>query len=244
MLRALVAAVATAVVVAGMPLPASQAAGVVVTVATYNAPHREGLADRRYDLRRLDARGVSVVALQENTDGDPERIKPTGWSHYRPAAAKSAAVIWDRAVWVKVRTGHVRIDRPGGTPDRYLVWVHLRHKASGKVVRFASVHLVAWPYKTNARAAEHRHQVQQVASWINGGRHRVVAADWNSAPGHARMAALRRVADVQTPVLVTIGRNSKYDYVVRNDARPRPYGAYTLNARGSNHRINVAKVGL
>lgn len=227
--------------------PAAEAAETVVKVATYNAPARFSVASRAADLRVLDRRGVSVVALQENRDSDTRRIKPTGWGHYRPTIARSAAVIWDRSVFTRVHAGHLRIDRASSdtSEPRYIVWVHLRHKATGKVMRYAAAHLVAWPYKTTARANEYAHQIRRVADWINGGPHRIIGMDGNSRPDHARMAPLRRVADVQHRVLGTYQGRVPLDHIWRHDVKPRAHSAYTVRpSHPRDHWMLVAKVAL
>lgn len=207
-------------------------------VTTKNYPHRLDRTGkrRREDFGRMSAAGVTVIAVQEVTDADAGRITPKGWRVWRPAAAESAAVLWDASVWTLLRRGRKRISSKGWTPVREIVWVRLRNRKGTERV-FASVHLVAFKTSKKRNGAEFRRQVQRAADWLSGQpRSAVLMGDFNGTPGDGWMTPLERVALHSAPLYRTGPSGQRIDYGwKRRGARTRAKGVRRWPKAGSDH---------
>ena len=110
-------------------------------VADWNAHHDSSYAEVERILGRLVAE-ASVLILQEinkSADRIPQNLaKKYGW-RYRSAA--EFAIVWDPEVWEFVRSDlRVMSTKPyWASPNRALIVV-LRHKRTGREVRFMSYH--------------------------------------------------------------------------------------------------------
>lgn len=89
---------------------------------------------------------ASVVLWQEIV---PKRYKDAvlglgaAWDHVY--LAKDTPISWRKNIWEYVDQGKHQAVAPkkGITNGRYIVWVDLRHKKSGKVVRFTNSHFIS-----------------------------------------------------------------------------------------------------
>jgi hypothetical protein len=217
---------------------------VSILLATYNSPHRCGPQRLAKDMRRLAGRGVTLIGTQENTDGDPKVLAPPGWAWHRPKVARSAAVLWDTRTWRKVDAGQWRLHSPGWRTARYLVWVVLADRATGRRVRFGSAHLVAFKTRSQANGREFLHQQQRVAQWLTRGGQalRVVVGDFNGAPGGRWLRDLEQAGRHNVTLAGTGPRGQKIDHVWvprATSATPRTVGT---QAGASDHKALIVRV--
>lgn len=169
---------------------------------SWNAPHKYG-QQRATTLDRLDRRGVQILAVQQWTDRDHRRLLPDHWRAWRPEKARSASLLWNNRTHRLIRAGAYQLSSPAAPAPRFIVWAVLQDRRTHQRIRAGSAHLVAWPYRTAARAAEHAHQTRRLATWLQAGPRRWVGTDLNSRPRHPRVAPLRAVAHHSRPVLAT-----------------------------------------
>lgn len=174
---------------------------VTLKVATQNYPHRILIKDRAAAVRtfqRLANRGCDVIVGQEQTDTDPKVVCPKGWQFYRPKAARHNVVYWNPKTVTKKRVGRVKVNkRTGPKWVRFIVWAHVVKQ--GKPARVGGIHLPAFKTSRPANADEFRHQERLLAKWLNGGKNRILAGDFNA----------RIPNDKWTPNLTRVGRWSK-----------------------------------
>ena len=212
-----------------------------VTVSTYNAPHRllhHGLVD---DFRRLAAHSDIIVA-QEQTDHDPTLTCPPGWSYYRPDVARHNVVYWNPDTVEARKRGRVQVNkRDGATWTRFIVWVHFGTAAGP--LRVGGIHLPAFKTSRPANAAEFRHQERLLAQWLDGGKNRCLAGDFNAQiPSRVWTPNLSRVGR-WSPKVVSGPHRAKIDYVgVSRRGRWRVRHATTMSG-GSDHKAVIATLG-
>lgn len=213
MRRALTTAVVAVLVVAGV-VPAH--AGESVEVVAWNTPHR--LGPHAAGVAQLARTGADVIAVQEVTDRDPERMTPPGWSSYRPARARHNAVLWDRATVERVRCGALRVSNARTGPRvRYAVWCHFRTAAGP--MRVASVHLPAFYTRSDRNRREYDAQEPRLARWLERGRWRVMAGDYNGRIPGRRTPNLADAARWSRPV-PSGPSGQRIDYVGASRAGP------------------------
>ena len=199
------------------------------------------------------AHGASVIAYQEVDDArdrlarweaDFDRLD--GWEQYvhHDVAAGAIRITWDAAVWEFVEGGGRRTHNGLAkvTPHRYIVWVVLRDRATGRLVRWVATHLisgvrgngkdpVAW---RRARSAEHLTTLSGlVDGWHAAGEDVVVLGDFNLPPSDVNLAPLRLAARSQA--------NGGIDQVWSNLPAEDP--AIGID-HGSDHRLVAVEVDL
>lgn len=210
-------------------------------VATYNAPHRLDPHRLAGDVQKLADKGCKVICTQENADGDPAILCPSGWEYYRPAKAQSAAIFWAPATFVKRDGGAWQLHSSGWDTPRYVVWVDLEHKETGAVRRWGSAHLLSDKDGSNARANEFRHQAQRVADWLEAGGD-LVGGDFNANPDSDWMGAVKEVARHHSPQCGTGPDGQNIDHWWRRKGDGEPPSSAASMAGVSDHDALLATV--
>lgn len=213
-----------------------------VKMATYNAPHRLQHKGLKADIQRLADQGCEIIALQENADNDPKNYCPNGWGWIRPAAARSAALLYKKSTFDKINSGVSKVSAPGDT-YRGVVWGDFRHKSSNRSVRIGSVHLAAFKTSSNDRARIFRYQEKKAADWLGSSGNRILLGDFNASPGGKWMPNMLRVGRCYSPLLKTGPQGTKIDHVWVPKGRPRPVGLSTMSG-GSDHKALIARVDI
>jgi len=206
-------------------------------VATYNCPARYGNAAD--DVQKLADRGNTVIAVQEVADADVAKLTPKGWRRHRPAKARSAAIFWDPKVWTVLGRGAYRIHSKGWGTPRYIVWVNLQHRATGKTRRFGSVHLVAFKTSKPAHGHEYRKQADRVATWLDRGPRRVALGDYNGTPGSGWLKPVDKVARPHTPKTKSGPGGQWIDLIYTANQIPNAKGAKTVKLRGDHKAVEA-----
>jgi hypothetical protein len=203
-------------------------------IATWNSPQRAGEANNDRGFQRLADRGNTVLAGQEIPDADAKRLCPRGWRRHRPGVARSEVIYWDPHTWDCLGRGAFRLHSDKAPAPRYVVWVLLRHRQTGIVRRFGSVHLVA--FKTSRHGPEYRHQAERLAEWLAGGPRRVAMGDINGSPTGHWLDAVMKVADVHKPPTKSGPDGQFIDLILTNKDLPRAVDAQALPGFGGDHR--------
>lgn len=213
-----------------------------VKVATANRPQRMGDAANVRVVQTLANRGNAVIACQEVPDSDAAKITPHGYGRHRPGVAKSEVIYWEREVWEVLGRGAFKISSDKAPAPRYIVWVLLRHRATGHVVRIGCVHMVA--FKTSRWGKEYRHQAAMVAEWLGRHGHRVLLGDYNgSFEGHW-LDPVAEVARDHTPTTHSGPEGQNIDLIVVNKPHPRAHHARVVNDGDGDHQPVEARLPL
>lgn len=207
-------------------------------VATWNAPPRAGLEPRVRGFQRLADKGASVLGGQEIPDADAKRLCPNGYRRHRPGVARSEVVFWDPRIWEHMNRGKFKISSPKAPADRFIVWVHLRHRLTREERRFGVAHFVA--FKTSKNGDEFRYQENRVAKWLSAGPRRVLLCDANASPGSPWLRNVEKVATAQTPPTKSGPKGQFIDLILVNDAYPRARNAKALSGYPGDHKPVIA----
>lgn len=207
-------------------------------VATWNAPPRAGLKPRVRGFQRLADQGVSVIGGQEIPDADAKRLCPKGYRRHRPGVARSEVVYWSPKIWKCLNRGKFKISSPKAPADRFIVWVHLRHRVTGEERRFGVAHLVA--FKTSKNGEEFKYQAARVAKWMSAGPRRVLLCDANASPGSRWLRDVEKVATAQTPETRSGPKGQFIDLILVNNAYPRARHAKALSGYPGDHKPVIA----
>ena len=149
--------------------------------------------------------------------------------------------MWDKKVWDLVRSGKPQLSpktRVGATAgisvvwqaQKHIIWVRLRHKQTGEVWTFASVHLVAHKGQSTARRNLYKRQVRNLVAWMkkfNNSR-LVVLGDFNGGPTDSFLRDVRRISKIQQDVSRRNG--GRIDHVYSRNVRT----VRVRNMRGVN----------
>ena len=137
----MVRVLALLLVLTGIGLAAPAEAGSKVRVTTANIYVGLGPDAARADLRRAMRHG-NVVLTQEMKN---RRIDVSGWRRFTPGRrhCREVQTYWRRSVWRHVRHAAVVLVRGDAFPHqtRCANVVVLRHRATGRLVRFVNIHL-------------------------------------------------------------------------------------------------------
>lgn len=205
-----------------------------VGLATWNAPQRAGDQPRIRGFQRLADDGAVVIAGQEIPDNDAAKLCPNGYSRHRPKAARSEVIYWDRSEWEHLGRGAFRLHSDNAPAPRYAVWVLLRHRKTGEVRRFASVHLVA--FKTSRHGREYEHQAKRLAEWLARGEGRVAMGDMNGSFDGKWLREVEKVAKVHTRPTKSGPDGQFIDLILTNKDAPRAINAKALPGFPGDHR--------
>lgn len=206
----------------------------VAQVATANRPQRQGEARNDAVIQRLADRSNTVISCQEIPDADVRRLRPRGWRYHR-GPARSEVIYWNPAVWEELGRGAFKISSEHGT-DRFVIWVLLRHRATGVVRRFGSVHLVAFKTSSHKHAVEYRHQDEKCAEWMTSHPRGVLMGDFNGSFGGQWLKELESVANTHTPTTKSGPEGQPIDLIVTNKAIPHAIHARTVPDGDPDHR--------
>lgn len=123
------------------PASALGNAGVRVIIVTANVHKDLGPRAARHDFRIATGGAVSVVLSQENWHRRPARLFPAGWAVFRTGTpvpgCRGTIVAWKGRTWARTAAWA----RFLGGKQCATVAV-LRHRATGRLVPFVSVHLI------------------------------------------------------------------------------------------------------
>jgi hypothetical protein len=215
-----------------------------VRIATKNAPQRYGEHANAGDFQRLALRGNSVISGQEIPDAAAKTLCPRGWQMHRPTAAKSEAIYWNPKVWAVESRGAFPLSSDRAPAPRFVVWVKLRHRETGIVRKFGSVHLVAFKTRNKAHGEEYRHQAERLATWLGNGERRVAMGDCNGSPDGEWLEPVMAVANVHTPPTKSGPHNDFIDLILTNKAAPHATKARVLNGYVGDHKPVEAELEL
>jgi endonuclease/exonuclease/phosphatase family metal-dependent hydrolase len=205
-----------------------------IVVATYNAPGR--LAPHRQGFQWLADQGAAIICAQENRDKND--WSPRGWKIYRPAGATSNTIYYDPKQVRLKKKGHIQISSSDFKSDRDLVWCHFRTAKGGHPIRVGGIHLPAFYTSSAKNRREYDKQTPKMASWMKGGRNRVIGGDFNGTKGQKRLAPIEAVTRLSAAVR-TSPSGKKIDYV-----GVRKGGAWKIikTVRGKKFRSDHASV--
>ena len=145
----------------------------MITIATFNSPHR--LGPHRDAMVQLWRAGADIICAQEHADDD--NWAPPGWRRFRPKGAQSTTIYWNPAAVTARKRGHAVMSSPGFRSHRGLTWVHF--PTPDGPIRVASAHPPAFKTSRPSHAREYRRQMGRMADWFHKGRNRVIAGDIN-----------------------------------------------------------------
>lgn len=205
-----------------------------VKVATANRPQRMGEAKNDAVVQRLATRRNTVISCQEVPDADVRRLCPKGWRYHR-GPARSEVIYWDPTVWEELGRGAFKISSKHGT-DRFIIWALLRHRATGVVRRFGSVHLVAFKTSSHKHAEEYRYQDAKCAEWMAAHPRGVLMGDFNGTFKGQWLKELEKVADVHTPTTRSGPEGQPIDLIVTNKSIPRAVHAVVVQDGDPDHK--------
>ncbi|MEH3034651.1 MAG: hypothetical protein PGN07_11640 [Aeromicrobium erythreum] len=174
-----------------------------VTIATHNTWH--GKAQVRPLADVIGWQEVDTAAGQQKLDA------LAGYATFRPrpaegaaAAANAVPISWKRSVFEKTGSGFVRTHpgESGVTPSRFVTWVVLKHRESGKKLGFVNTHYIsgAWSGKParQQRWLDHNKAVKQVVADLTArGITVALSGDFNRHQGQASYLGLERFATPQ-----------------------------------------------
>ena len=141
--------------------------------------------------------GVAIIGTQESADNDWKQLQPHGWHHFRPEAARHGIVMWDPHTVRATKTGAYRISiAKSGSNVRYIVFVNFATPIG--TLRFGVTHLPAFYDSKAGQRREYDHQEPLAAKWLDAGKLRVLAGDFNG-----------KIPGSRTPNLARVGRWSK-----------------------------------
>ena len=151
---------------------------------------------------RVPSRRQALVALRK-----------VGWDYYQPASpsqARAVPIAWDATVWQVIDKGCEPVapkslvegrirGRFKNFPDRWLTWVRLEHRETGRRVTIANSHWIPnvdlrgkiRPDRER-RVAHHRGQTGAILDWAEGRHHVVALGDTNVVPEHPLLDPFRR----------------------------------------------------
>lgn len=169
------------------PAPVS-VAGVRVAVVSANVHKDLGPRAARHDFRIATAGSVSVVLSQENWHRRPGRLLPAGWRAFQTGSpvpgCRGTVVAWKGRTWARTAAWATFL---GG--DRCATVAVLRHRATGRLVPFVSVHLIphvevaGWPRPLPDRIRLYHRQVDAARALAARLRDQygraIVGGDWN-----------------------------------------------------------------
>lgn len=210
----------------------------MITVATFNSPHR--LMPHAAAFQRLADRGCVIICAQENADNDPQRNMPDGWRYYRPARARSTAVYWNPHAVDHTAHGHATVSSAGFREHRGLTWVQF--DTPDGLMRIASAHPPAFKTSRRSHAIEYRKQIRLMAEWLRNSPDRVLAGDINGRIPSLWTRPLSRAGRWSRPV--PSGPNgARIDYIGVNK-----HGLWQIHRtlldqkRSSDHRAVIAQL--
>ncbi len=139
----------------------------------------------------IAAQELTVVAAQEMRNNERDAVlarlrerhgERWGFTSRRQPNLDDTVVLYSRAVWQPVRETHFIIPLQGDLRDRYQVGVLLRHRETGRVVWFYSVHFAAGGADgANERAEAARRTVRSIReNAIAHDRAFVLGGDFNA----------------------------------------------------------------
>lgn len=142
-LRRATAALAALAGVAGASVPAAASAPATFAVVTLNVHHQHTAAQRAHDVRIAAGMG-GVVGWQEAQDhATVKRALGDAWATYAPSG--DTPVSWRTDVWRLRDTGNVHasdgLERV--SPERWVTWALLEHRASGVKLALVNNHMIA-----------------------------------------------------------------------------------------------------
>lgn len=150
----------------------------------------------RHDVH-VAAHQAGLIGWQEiTTKGGNyfQEIRKLGpnWSHYMPhdgGLAIPNPISWNEKIWKKSDAGFIRTHHglAGVSPNRYITWVKLKNKATGKEVVRINTHLVSGAFSGKSHHQwrldhwkSHMHQLDQlVKKFEKQGLDVIVGGDFN-----------------------------------------------------------------
>ena len=191
---------------------------------SYNTPDR--YKDHRAEIRRLSRDyDVSIIGFQERRDPKV----PSGWQLFNPkreSVLLPNPVAWDGRVWKALNTGVYKISPTkrvsGPFPNqraRYIVWVHLEHKAYGSRFWFGSCHFLFSKHTHPSRMDMWKTQRDNAIKWVQQNDRRILVGDFNASPDASIMQPVRSALKVITAGAKT-HRYGKLDHIWMNKTSP------------------------
>ncbi|MFO0599525.1 MAG: hypothetical protein U0228_29740 [Myxococcaceae bacterium] len=120
-----------------------------------------------HDVRRAAQSGGLIGWNEIGPERYFQAVKSLGpdWGHYMPRDGGlhiPNPISWKKSVWQKEDAGFVRTHHGLAkvSPNRYITWVKLKHRASGKEIVRINTHLVsgAWSHGHRPTTAWRQHQ--------------------------------------------------------------------------------------
>lgn len=166
----------------------------ILTVGTYNVYKRASFREFIDDMQRLVATNTDLIGLQECTGSqrrDALAVLP-GWGVHQPEGRQAAKdpIVWRESRFALVDAGSDVGAKgfAGGQPRRYLNWVELDDRITGRTVYLINTHLHAgidrngkprvWRPRTR-QAFGHIEGVRDLARWLGTQGEVFVTGDFN-----------------------------------------------------------------
>lgn len=183
----------------------------------------------RHDVRRA-ASSAGLIGWQEmSPDRYRDAIRNLGpeWGHYMPRDGKldiPIPISWKKEKWKKLDAGFEKTHggKAGISPNRYITWVKLKHRATGEEIVRVNTHFVsgAWrgdkPQQAWRREMWNQHMDELrdlVARFEKQGQTVVLGGDFNRDSYRVMGDRMKYDNDLFQP---TIGR-STLDYLLHSD---------------------------
>jgi hypothetical protein len=220
-----------------------------------NPEMRQGAV--RHDVHRA-AHSAGLIGWQEIAPRRYfEAIKQLGpkWSHYMPRDGGlhiPVPISWKNDVWKKEDAGFIRTHhgKAGISPNRYITWVKLKNRATGKEIVRVNTHLVsgAWggprPQKDWRQDMWRLHMTKLdglVDHFEKQGLTVVVGGDFNRDSFHVMGKQMRYDNNLHVG---THGR-STFDYVMHSrDEHLKRLGGFVQGGYASDHDAVVVRYKL
>lgn len=192
------------------------------------------------DVQRFaDRPKVTVVGVNEVADANVAELCPKGWRRWRPQKERSSAVYWDPKEEELLGKGAFQLHSKGWRAPRYVVWVRLRNRKTGKVRRFGVVHLVAFKTSNAKNGVEYEYQVRRLAIWLARPGHRISMGDMNGEAGSRWLEPVDEVARPMTPPVKSGPDGQPIDIFYVAKGHPRARNAKALPGGSDHHGVEA-----